>query len=359
MREPVHNGEPTTRRVVVVIASPLEPALVARIQEVDDRIDVRYQPELLPPPCYPCDHRGSDTFRRSHDQEGRWVRMLAEAEVLFGVPGDSTQGLVDVVAANPTLRWIQATAAGAGETVRQAGLTQNALARVTITSASGVHAGPLAEFAMFGLLAFARELPRLLADTRARRWEHYPVGELAGRTLLVVGLGAIGREVARLGAAFGMRVLAVNRTGKAEVAGVAEVHPSSSLVDLMPQAQAVVVTLPLTEETRGVLDAVAIGRMPAGAILVNVGRGGVIDERALIQALRDGRLAGAALDVFATEPLPLDSPLWRLPNVLISPHTAALSLRENDRIADLFSENLRRYLRGDDLINRVDPTLFY
>jgi phosphoglycerate dehydrogenase-like enzyme len=285
--------------------------------------------------------------------------MLAEAQVLFGVPGDSPLGLADVVEANHDLRWIQGTAAGAGEVVREAGLTEDALGRVTITSAAGVHAGPLAEFAMFGLLAMTKNLPRLLADTEARRWEHYPVNELAGRTLLIVGLGAIGREVARLGAAFGMRVVAVNRTGNAVGAAVDEVHPTSSLTDLMPRADAVVVTLPLTEETNGLLDAEAISRLPAGAMLVNVGRGAVIDEQALVHALQEGRLAGAALDVFATEPLPRNSPLWAMPSVLVSPHTAALSLRENERIVDLFIENLRRYLRGDGLINRVDPTLFY
>lgn len=350
---------PGSRDVVVVIATPLDPALVARIGDVDERLDVRYQTDLLPPPRYPCDHRGSDSFRRSDEEEDRWQTMLAEAEVLFGVPGDSPQGLADVVEANSRLRWIQGTAAGAGELLRHAGLTEDERDRVTVTSAAGVHAGPLAEFAMFGLLAFTKGLPRLLADTKTQRWEHYPVGELAGRTLLVVGLGAIGREVARLAAAFGMRVIAVNRTGKADVAHVDEVHPTSSLADLMPRAQGVVVTLPLTEETSGLLDADVISRMRADAIVVNVGRGGVIDEQALIQSLQDGRLCGAALDVFATEPLPADSPLWRLPNVLVSPHTAALSVHENERIVDLFSENLRRYLRGDDLLNRVDPTLFY
>lgn len=360
LHQPLRKDEPPAgRRVVVMIATPLEGALAARVAEVDDRLDVRYEPDLLPPPRYPCDHRGSDTFRRSEQEEERWANLLAEAEVLFGVPGDSAQGLAAVVEANPTLRWIQGTAAGVGETVRQAQLSEEARTRVAVTSAAGVHAGPLAEFAMFGLLAFSRGLPRLLGDTEARRWDHYPVGELAGSTLLVVGLGAIGREVARLGAAFGMRVLAINRTGKAEEAGVAEVHPTGSLLDVMPRAHAVVVTLPLTEETGGLIDAAAIARLPAGAVVVNVGRGGVIDEPALIQALQEGRLAGAALDVFAAEPLPRESPLWRLPNVLISPHTAALSVRENERIIALFSENLRRYLRGDELINRVNPTLHY
>lgn len=347
------------RRVVVVVATPLEAALVARIGAVDDRLDVRYQPDLLPPTRFPCDHRGSEAFRRTPEQEGRWRAMLGAAEVLFGLPGDAAAGLADVVATNPVLRWVQATSAGAGEQVRAAGLTEADLARVIITSAAGVHAGPLAEFAMFGLLAFSRGLPRLLADTEARRWDHHPVAELAGRTLLVVGLGSIGREVARLGAAFGMRVIAINRTGRAEGAGVDQVRPTRFLADMLPVAHAVVLSLPLTEQTRGLFDAAAFRRMHSGAVLVNVGRGGVVDEPALVQALADGRLAGAALDVFDTEPLPAASPLWRLPNVLVSPHTAALSTRENERIVALFSENLRRYLRGDQMLSLVHPTLLY
>jgi phosphoglycerate dehydrogenase-like enzyme len=234
-------------------------------------------------------------------------------------------------------------------------MTDEELARVLVTSASGVHAGPLAEFAMLGVLAFTKGLHRLIVDAEARRWEHYPVGELAGRTLLVVGLGTVGTEVARLAKAFGMHVIAVNGTGRTDLADVEEVRPSRFLSDLLPVAHAVVLTLPLTEATRGMIDAHAISRMRTDAVLVNVGRGGVVDEQALVQALEQGALCGAALDVFATEPLPFDSPLWCLPNVLISPHTAALSIRENERIVTLFTENLRRYLRGDDLIGRVQP----
>ena len=228
-----------------------------------------------------------------------------------------------------------------------------------ITSASGVHAEPLAEFAMFGLLAFTKNLPRLLADTKERHWQHRPVAELVDRTLLVVGLGSIGTEVARLAKAFGMHVIAVNRSGRTDVGDVDEVRSSRFLGDLLPVADAVVLTLPLTKETKGLIDAKAISRMRSGAILIDVGRGGVVDEAALAAALEEGRLAGAALDVFAVEPLPPDSPLWRLPNVLISPHTTALSVRENERIIALFTENLRRYLAGNELISRVRPTLLY
>jgi len=185
------------------------------------------------------------------------------------------------------------------------------------------------------------------------------MGELADRTVLVVGLGSIGAEVARLAKALGMHVIAVNRSSRADVPDVDEVRPSRFLADVLPLAHALVLTLPLTEETRGMIDAQAMSRMRNDAILVNVGRGGVVDEEALVEALAGGRLAGAVLDVFSTEPLPRESPLWALPNVLVSPHTAALSVHENERIVALFSENLRRYLVGDDLISRVDPTLFY
>lgn len=349
----------TEDRVVVVIATPLEEQLVALIEAVDDRLDVRYHSDLLPPLRFPGDHRGVASFRRTPEQQDRWRAMLTQAQVQFGLPEDSPQGLAEAVRTSSALRWVQATAGGAGEQVRAAGLTGEELNRVLVTRAGGVHVGPLAEFALLGLLAFAKGLPRLLADKQARRWEHYPMAELAGATLLVVGLGDIGTEVARLAKAFGMRVVAINSTGHTDSPYVDEARPSRFLADLLPVAHGMVLALPLTEKTRGLIDAAAISRMRTGAVLVNLGRGGVVDEPALIQALEQGRLAGAALDVFATEPLPADSPLWDLPNVLISPHTAGLSTRENERIVAMFTENLRRYLAGDELLSRVDPTLLY
>lgn len=213
-------------RVVVVIATPLEPELVKLIEAIDDRLDVRYQPDLLPPLRFPADHRGVESFRRTQEQESRWQTMLSEAEVLFGLPGDSPEGLADAIRSNARLRWVQATAGGAGEQVRDAGLSDEELSRVLITRAGGVHVGPLAEFAIFGLLAFTKGLPRLLADKTARRWDHYPMAELAVATLLVVGLGSIGNEVARLAKTFHMHVVAVNRTGRPDGADVDEVRPS-------------------------------------------------------------------------------------------------------------------------------------
>lgn len=159
--------------------------------------------------------------------------------------------------------------------------------------------------------------------------------------------------------ALGMRVIAINGTGRTDSPHVDQVRPARFLADLLPVAHGVVLTLPLTEQTRGMIDAAAFERMHSGAVLVNIGRGGVVDESALIRALEQGRLAGAALDVFTNEPLPPESALWDLPNVLISPHTAGLSVHENERIVALFSENLRRYLAGEDLLSRILPTLLY
>jgi phosphoglycerate dehydrogenase-like enzyme len=342
-----------------MVASPLDPALVAQIAAVDDRVEVLYQPELLPPTRYPCDHRGQVSFRRDPGGERLWTGMLARAEVLFGIPGDTPEGLAHAVRTAARLRWVQATAAGAGEQVRAANLSQEQLRRVAVTSASGVHAGPLAEFCMLGLLAFTKGLPRLSADKRDRHWDHYPMDELAERTLLIIGLGSIGTAVARLAKAFGMRTIGVNRRGESDSPDVDETYPSASLEKLLGLADALVLSLPLTEATQGLLDAEAIAKMRPGAVIVNVGRGGVIDEAALVEALRHGQLSGAALDVFATEPLPHDSPLWALPNVLVSPHTAALSTAENERIITLFTRNLSLYLSGEELINEVDRTHFY
>jgi phosphoglycerate dehydrogenase-like enzyme len=344
----------------VLIASPLEAELVARIQAAEPRAEVRFEPDLLPPARYPADHRGDPAFRRDAEAEARWRALLDRAEVLFGIPGDSAAGLAEV-AGLPRLRWVHATSAGAGEAVRTARLPAEALERITITTSSGVHAIPLAEFAILGLLAVAKELPRFAEDQRARAWPEVrrPLRELDGQTLFLVGLGEIGRETARLAKAFGMRTVGFRRTQGPPPDHVDEVHGPERLPELASRADAMVVSLPLTDQTAGLVDRATIERLPASCIFVNVGRGGVVDEPALVEALREGRIAGAVLDVFATEPLPEDSPLWALPNVLVTPHAAALSARENERIVELFCDNLRRYLDGRPLRKVVEPGVYY
>ena len=348
-------------RTQVMIASPLEAELVARVGRADPRIEVLWEPDLLPPARYPADHGGDPAFRRDRAGEARWRAMLDRAEVLFGVPGDSVDALAEIVTSAPRIRWIHATSAGAGEWVRRANLAPEDLERVAITTSSGVHAVPLAEFAILGLLAIAKELPRLVTDQRAKVWPEVrqPLRELHGQTLFLLGLGAIGREVARLGKALGMRTVGFRRTQGPPPEWVDEVHGPERLPDLAGEADAVVGSLPLTEQTAGLVDRATIERLPPDCIFVNVGRGGVVDEPALIDALRERRIGGAVLDVFAEEPLPPDSPLWTLPNVLVTPHAAALSARENERIVELFVANLRRFLDGDPLTNVIEPGVDY
>jgi glyoxylate/hydroxypyruvate reductase len=345
----------------VLIASPLEDELAERIEAADPRAEVLFEPDLLPPARYPADHRGDPAFRRDPEAEARWRALLDRAEVLFGVPGDSAEDLAEAVTTLPRLRWVHATSAGAGEQVRTAGLPAEALERVVITTSSGVHAVPLAEFAILGLLAIAKELPRFVEDQRARAWPELrrPLRELDGQILFLVGLGDIGRETARLGKAFGMRTVGFRRTEGPPPPHVDEVHGPQRLAELAGRADAMVVSLPLTDQTAGMIDRAAIDALPPSCIFVNVGRGGVVDEPALVDALRERRIAGAVLDVFATEPLPDSSPLWTLPNVLVTPHAVALSARENERIVELFVDNLRRYLDGRPLRNVVEPGVFY
>jgi phosphoglycerate dehydrogenase-like enzyme len=345
----------------VLIASPLEAELAATIRAADPRAEVHHEPDLLPPARYPGDHQGDPAFRRDPGAEARWRALLDRAEVLFGIPGDSADGLAEAVTGLPRLRWVHATSAGAGETVRKADLPAEALERVAVTTSSGVHAVPLAEFAILGLLAVAKELPRFIEGQRARAWPEMrrPLRELSGQTLFLVGVGDIGRETARLGKALGMRTVGFRRTQGPPPEHVDEVHGPQRLAELAGRADAMVVSLPLTDQTAGLIDRATIERLPPTCIFVNVGRGGVVDEPALVDALRGRRIAGAVLDVFATEPLPADSPLWTLPNVLVTPHAVALSARENQRIVDLFVDNLRRYLDGRPLRNLVEPGVYY
>ncbi len=348
---------PEPDRSVVVIATPLAAELVERVAGTG--VEVVFEPELLPPTRYVGDHRGEASFRRTDADQRRWAAMLAGAEILFGLPGDSPRQLAAIVGSGGPLRWVQATAAGAGEQVRAAGLSPEELERVAVTSASGVHAGPLAEFCLLGILAFSRGLPRLQADQRARHWGHYPTGELRGRTALLLGTGAIGTEVARLAKGFGMRTVGVSRSARRQVPNFDEHHRADRLAELAAHADALVISVPLTDQTTGLVSAKVIAALPPGAIVVNVGRGPVVDEAALDAALAAGRLAGAALDVFSSEPLPSSSALWGRPNVILSPHTAALSPRENERIVELFVDNLGRYRRGAPLRNRIEPAHLY
>lgn len=343
----------------VVIAVDLPEPLCREIQQQVPEVAVVWDHTLYHPRQGPADWSGDPDHSRTPEQQRAYESMVDSADVLFSLPDVDPAQLARTVRANPRLRWVQAMAAGGGSQLRAAGLEAEELQRVAVTTSAGVHGGPLAEFAVFGVLAGAKTLPHLTALQREHQWgERWEMRQLEEMTVLVVGLGGIGRSCAQKFAALGSRVLGTSRSG-APVPHVDELVPMDELSGAVSRADAVVVTLPGTEATEGLVGAELLGSARPGTILVNVGRGTVVDESALHGALDDGRIGFAALDVTATEPLPADSPLWDHPNVLISPHTAALSSAEEARIAELFIDNLRRHLEGRELRNVVDTVEFY
>jgi glyoxylate/hydroxypyruvate reductase A len=352
-----------TATVTVCVPLSLDPTAVieAAAHSAGHQVSVRYRPDLLPPQRFVSDHRGPDGFVRAAAAEREWQDLLAQTTIAFGIPGDDPAGLARLASVAPDLRWVQGTAAGAGEQLGAAGLAPDVLDRLQVTSAAGVHAVPLAEFAIFGLLALAKDVDRLQEANLAREWRpRWPMRLLAGSQVVIVGLGGIGRQTALLASAFGATVIGVRRAvGGALPPGVSRVVALDSLAEILPDADSVIVTLPGTAHTRGLFDTSLLARLPAHATLVNVGRGSVVDTSALIAALDAGALRGAVLDVADTEPLPPSSPLWHRPNVIISPHTAAMTVDEDDRLTALFADNLSRLLDGRPLRNVVDITTGY
>ncbi len=343
----------------VVVATPLSEENCRRILQLEPRIELIRDQSLYPPMRHAADFSGDPSFRRTPEQQHAFEDMVDDAEVLYGIPDVDPAALKRTVEANPSLRWVHIMAAGGGGQVKAAGLSADQLERVAFTTSAGVHGGPLAEFAVFGLLAGAKDLPRLRDQQRdhdwSGRWEMRQVSEM---TVLVAGLGGIGTEVARRVAALGGRVIGTSRHGR-PVDHVDQVIAADELAAAVPEVDAIISTLPGTAATDKLIGADVLAAVKPGTILVNVGRGTVIDEEALVPALADGRIGFAALDVFATEPLPSDSPLWDAPNVLVSPHTAALNAAEDRLIAELFAANATRFLDGQDLMNRIDTVDFY
>jgi phosphoglycerate dehydrogenase-like enzyme len=262
---------------------------------------------------------------------------------------------VEMVLAAPDLRWVQGFSAGTDLHVYQSMLARGLL----LTSAAGASAPTVAQTAIAGLLALARGFPRIAESQRRREWR--PLSrdgaeprDLAGRTALVVGTGPIGQEIGRLCRALGLRTVGVRRDASAggpPPPGFDAATGFAALPEALPGADWLILACPLTETTRGLFDAVALALLPPGAQLVNVSRGGVVVEADLLAALESGRLAGAFLDVFTAEPLPPDSPFWDLPNVIVSPHSAAASDGLADRVAAVFCDNLGRWRRGAALRN--------
>ncbi len=259
----------------------------------------------------------------------------------------------------PQLKWVQQWGAGVDWLLRHPELAQH---NFTLTNASGVHAVPISEHIMATLLMFARGLHHAARAQAQRRWwrpERQGVFELEGKTMLLIGIGAIGSRTAHLAQAHGMRVEAVRRDPSIVTPGVALTLGPQQLLERLPYADVVVLTMPLTEETRHMIDAEQLRAMRPTAYLINIGRGGTINQEALIQALREGEIAGAALDVFETEPLPESAPLWEMENVIITSHYAGNNPRYNERALGIFVDNLRRYRQGSTMRNLVDKSAGY
>jgi phosphoglycerate dehydrogenase-like enzyme len=323
------------------------------MRAVDPRLEVLYAPALVPAPRYPADHHGRP-LTRTPAQEDEWRSLLARAEILFDFDHTHLDDLAEVA---PRVWWIQATSSGIGQLIRSKGYDRS-MPRTVFTTAAGVHAQPLAEFCVLAMLTFHRRFLQTLRDKTRTHWERFASTDLRGQTLVVVGVGRVGGEVARVARALGMRVVGVKRSPSGASPAdlhLDELYGPAELPRALTQAQNLVLIAPHTHETARMIGAAELALLPDGAVFVNIGRGALVDEPALVAALRSGRLLGAALDVFAQEPLPPDSPLWGMDNVIVSPHSASTSVHENRRITELFCDNLRRFLAGEPLRNQWDP----
>lgn len=313
-------------RVAVLRSLGLEARHVAQIEAVDPRVRVV---------------RVTD--------RATWTTEAPDAEVILGF-----RPLRDGALSARRLRWVHALGAGVENLSGDVAGTE-----IVITN-NHVHGDAIAEHVFGMILAHTRKMRQVFASQADRRWAHGDLisPTLAGRTMGILGLGTIGAQVAARAAAFKMRVVGTKRT-PGSVPGVERVLPPDGLDQVLHVSDVLVLTLPLTPATRGLLGRREIALLPPGAFIVNVGRGGLIDEASLIEALRHGRLGGAGLDVFEEEPLPPGSSLWTLPNVIMTPHVSGDFPGYLDTIVPLFCDNLRRYLAGAPLHNVVNPARGY
>lgn len=335
-----------TLNVLVTMEFPGE--LLQKLQAVSPEINLSYAPLKVKEPLP--------------------LGTLAKAEVLY------TWSALPHPEDAPKLRWVQFHSAGIDHLQGHPLLDSN----IALTTASGVHAVTIAEYVMASILAWAHRLPRIFAYQQRAiwpggRWERFVPQELRGATLGIIGYGSVGREVARLARAFGMRVLASKRdprrmkdegfrldgTGDPEGDLPDRVYPAAATLSMLSECNYVVLCVPLVPQTVHLIDEAALRAMKPTTYLINVGRGRLVDEGALIEALQRGLIAGAGLDVFEVEPLSADSPLWKMDNVILSPHVSGFTPRYDELVVNLFSRNLRRYLEKRPLLNLVDRSLGY
>ena len=335
--------------VQVLITVPFPDPLVERLSSVSPRLKIHV-------------HSARDGEELPED-------LLQDTEVLY-----TARALPELDRA-PELRWVQFHFAGIDH-VDDHPLVQSD--RIQVTTLSGAAVSQMTEFVFMGILALGRRLLRMLEDKSEKRWaedrfERFSPLELRDSTVGIVGYGSVGREVARLARAFGAEVLAVKRDlmsleqdeymeeglGDPKAELVNRIYPPQAVGSMAELCDFLVVCVPLTAETRGMIGAKVFKQMKDPSYLIDISRGGVVDHGALIEALQEGQIAGAALDVYPVEPLPEGSPLWEMPNVILSPHVAGASPRYYERAADLFATNLRRYLSEQRLLNLYDPDRGY
>jgi len=334
--------------IPVLITVDMPDALLDRLRAVSPHIEI----DLLP----------------TGDASDFTEEQLGEMEVLY------TRQALPEPEQVPNLRWIQFHWSGIDDFVDHSLLRSDMI----VTTLSGAAVPQMAEFALTMMMSLGRHMPNMMQDQREKIWAdnkftRFRPQELRGSTVGIVGYGNIGREIARICQALGAQVLATKRDLKTLDAGgyVLEglgdsqadiperLYPPQALPSMASECDFLVLTVPLTPETRGLVNEKVFESMKDTAYLIDVSRGGVVDQGALVEALREGTIAGAALDVYPVEPLPESSPLWELPNVILSPHVAGTSGQYLERAADLFAENLRRYVANEPLLNRYDSKRGY
>ena len=299
---------------------------------------------------------GADLIVLPSDPQARLPDAdCARVEIAFfstDVFPDHSRQFFSTVRKAPQLKWLHAFNVGVDHPI----FTELLGRGVRVTTSAGSTAQPIAQTAIMGLLALARGFPRWLVAQRGRQWNperKLLPPDLHTQTAVVVGLGRIGAEIARLARALGLKVIGIRRSPRRADDPVDELHPPAALPGLLSRCDWLIIACPLTPETRGLVDAQSIAALPKGARVINIARGEIVDEPALIEALKSGHLAGAYLDVFAIEPLPPDSPLWELPNVLATPHNSAVAAGNDGRVLEIFLANLERWRRDAPLVNEV------
>lgn len=279
---------------------------------------------------------------------------IAGADVLF-VWHFRSEAVASAWPAADSLKWIHAASAGVDRLLFPELLDSE----VALTNSRGVFDGAMAEYVLGTVLSFAKDLHTSVRLQDRKQWQHRETERIGGKRALVIGTGPIGRAIARQLSAAGMLVTGAGRVEREDDADFGRVHASDALDAVLGEFDYVVLAAPLTEQTKGLLDARALSHLKPTARVINVGRGELIVQEDLVEALAAGRLAGAALDVFDTEPLPETSPLWEMPNVLVSPHMSGDTVGWTDELVALFCENLRDYLAGEPLRNVVDKERGY